>query len=1023
MRTMVRPGVLALGIMVAAAPACMRREPTAGDPGAPPGDPPPAGTLPVADPADVDRYEAIEEVLERAGDPRATFEMAQGELRRLVLHAPAEALGLPADEGPDVAARAFLDTWAGPLLRLDEPLRDLALFRRSGERARTYRLRQHLAGLPVWGAEVQLTLDVPDDGPLAVEGLLGHYVPDLSVAALVARMAGPPAPLAALQAAVLTEEGVDPADYVAETIGDRAARLHPRPVSDGGSGEGDVVTITDASLWVFDAALLAPECPSCPAVEHDPRLTWRIRYASPENGGAGVDLFVDVATAEVLHRDIRVTDLDIDVETANNSGPSRNCWRNSNSDDAWFDEDGLCRFMPFGCVGNACADGWGCPDPSQEGWDLYNFTVEMDRYLTHLGWDSFDDDDGEYEMYAHAGFTTPNARAMQCGWPDYPYHEFANGMVVLDIVAHEIGHSTHRVATGGFVYQNQSGAVVEHVADIFGVGLGDWSTTYPDPDWLEGEGSSAAGACGAVRDLAAPPNCGGGGCTLGPDPDDNANFQVLPLTCDNGGVHVNSTILSKAAWLFTAGGTHNGRAVSGIGWPKSRHLLWRTVRDRLGSNPTFLSYRNAVVAECDAMAGAGLFGMEAADCCAVRNGFAQVTLGNSDWDCDGIEDNNDLDLDADGVADVVDLCPGVRDPSNLDTDGDGLGDPCDPDDDGDGVPDGTDADWETDSDRDGIVDALDTPPSFDNCRLVPNPGQVDSDGDRAGDLCDDGDGDGIIDINDVCPTVRDSAQLDLDGDGVGDACDDDVDGDGVLDAVDLCPRIADPAQGDRDQDGVGDVCDGCPLVSDPRQSDRDLDGVGDACDLDRDGDGIANDEDACPDRWGEFCEEGRELRPDGRAFLLDAVEALRGGGGQRPWLPSMDACALVDCAWSDWGDDGRSLQAELTLGRDFPTSEDPSGPVEVWVALVDRSGEVLARARREVSREETDVTIDLDAGLPPLFGAFPPVEDGGALAPLGELARVAGQPRVQLQVGWSGAEPADLIGDFRASGRFQVVEP
>ena len=70
-----------------------------------------------------------------------------------------------------------------------------------------------------------------------------------------------------------------------------------------------------------------------------------------------------------------------------------------------------------------------------------------------------------------------------------------------------------------------------------------------------------------------------------------------------------------------------------------------------------------------------------------------------------------------------------------------------------------------DSDADGFYDLI------DNCQLISNPDQIDSNGDGIGDVCSDIDNDGIIDAEDNCPENYNPNQIDDDGDGIGDSCD------------------------------------------------------------------------------------------------------------------------------------------------------------------------------------------------------------------------------------------------------------
>ena len=70
----------------------------------------------------------------------------------------------------------------------------------------------------------------------------------------------------------------------------------------------------------------------------------------------------------------------------------------------------------------------------------------------------------------------------------------------------------------------------------------------------------------------------------------------------------------------------------------------------------------------------------------------------------------------------------------------------------------------------------------------------------------DGDGDGIMNSSDNCPLMNNADQLDTDGDGIGDVCDDDLDGDGITNSRDNCPLVSNSSQSDSLDNGVGDAC-------------------------------------------------------------------------------------------------------------------------------------------------------------------------------------------------------------------------
>jgi hypothetical protein len=141
------------------------------------------------------------------------------------------------------------------------------------------------------------------------------------------------------------------------------------------------------------------------------------------------------------------------------------------------------------------------------------------------------------------------------------------------------------------------------------------------------------------------------------------------------------------------------------------------------------------------------------------------------------------DADGDLIDDRVDNCPLVSNFEQINTD---AGDQ-----DGDGRE-GEDAIDGVDNDGDTLVD--EDPP-----------------GDAQGDACDDDDdNDTVADGSDNCPLLPNPNQTNTDGDGLGDACDDDDDNDTIADGDDNCPLVSNPDQTDSDGDGLGDACDATP---------------------------------------------------------------------------------------------------------------------------------------------------------------------------------------------------------------------
>jgi outer membrane protein OmpA-like peptidoglycan-associated protein len=126
----------------------------------------------------------------------------------------------------------------------------------------------------------------------------------------------------------------------------------------------------------------------------------------------------------------------------------------------------------------------------------------------------------------------------------------------------------------------------------------------------------------------------------------------------------------------------------------------------------------------------------------------------------------------------------------------------------------------------------------------------------------DTDGDGIVDKEDKCPTVK--------GVRANNGCPLDTDQDGIIDAEDKCPTVAGVKENqgcpaDTDGDGIIDTEDRCPTVAGVKASQ--------GCPADTDGDGVIDSEDACPTVAGVRANKGCPADADGDG-VIDAEDLM-----------------------------------------------------------------------------------------------------------------------------------------------------
>jgi bacillolysin len=218
---------------------------------------------------------------------------------------------------------------------------------------------------------------------------------------------------------------------------------------------------------------------------------------------------------------------------------------------------------------------------------------------------------------------------------DCPYpNAFWNGQQMVygegyaaadDVVGHELTHGVTSHESNLFYYM-QSGAISESLSDIWGEfvdltnGAGNDSPTVR---WLMGEDLTG----GAGRSMSHPPLFG--------DPDMMSSSDYVCGEPDNGGVHSNSGIGNKAAYLMVDGGSFNDQTVAGIGIDKAATIWYEVQTNLLTSGGDYQDLSDNLQQACTDLVGTA--GITAFDCQQVAKAVQAVEMDQQPSACPATE--------------------------------------------------------------------------------------------------------------------------------------------------------------------------------------------------------------------------------------------------------------------------------------------------------------------------------------------------------------------------------------------------
>jgi len=205
-----------------------------------------------------------------------------------------------------------------------------------------------------------------------------------------------------------------------------------------------------------------------------------------------------------------------------------------------------------------------------------------DFYDQLFGRNSLDDNGMTLVSSVHVGEVDENGRPVpmnnafwngkQMAYGDGDNVIFRTFTGSLDVVGHELTHGVESF-TSNLEYRNQSGALNEHFADVFGALVRQWRNgeTALKASWLIGaEVLVPAPTRRAIRDMENPGTAFVNDPDLGDDPQPGHMNNLYTGMADRGGVHINSGIPNRAFALVA-------KALKGNAWDVAGRIWYDTM--------------------------------------------------------------------------------------------------------------------------------------------------------------------------------------------------------------------------------------------------------------------------------------------------------------------------------------------------------------------------------------------------------------------------------------------------------------